>query len=392
MYRNQPIPLISIQENSHAAIYLHIPFCKQACHYCAFHFSTNLKLKSLVITSMLKEIKLRQNDLQGMPITSIYFGGGTPSLLSLPEIDQLLNQLVLYFPIAPSAEVTLEANPDDITLEKLQGWHHMGINRLSIGIQSFNDTVLRYMNRAHTGAMAQRSIAWARAAGFNNLNIDLMYGLSVTTTQDWSADLRQVLLLEPEHISAYCLTIKPKTVLGYWHQKGIMVEADETLTVEQFEWTVETLCKQGYLHYEISNFCKPERYSRHNTNYWKSGPYIGIGPGAHSYNRLQRQSNIDHNALYVKAIEYGKLPYTEEILTIANHVNEYIMTNIRTCWGCDFDWIYKKYAIDLMYIQKDYLKKIILRGLGYMNDHTLYLTNSGKLLADQIASDLFVED
>ncbi|CAH2559663.1 Heme chaperone HemW [Cardinium endosymbiont of Oedothorax gibbosus] len=378
------------QIKSHAGIYLHIPFCKQACHYCNFHFSTKVSLKSLMIDSMLKEIALRQDYLQGIPITSIYFGGGTPSLLTLSEIERLLHQLLRFFPIVPAAEITLEANPDDITLEKLQGLHHMGVNRLSIGIQSFHDKVLRYMNRAHTSAMAQNSVKWARVAGFDNLNLDLIYAIPGTTTLDWYADLTQALLLEPEHISAYCLTIKPKTVFGYWHQQGSISEMDETLTAEQFELAVATCSKQGYLHYEISNFCKPEKYSRHNTNYWKSGLYIGIGPGAHAYNGLQRQWNISHNALYIKAIQNGKLPYTEETLTMANHVNEYIMTSIRTCWGCDLAWIREKYAIDLMVTQKDYLAKIILCGLANLIGHTLYLTNSGKLLADKIASDLFV--
>ncbi|TSJ81023.1 MAG: radical SAM family heme chaperone HemW [Candidatus Cardinium sp.] len=375
----------------HAGIYLHIPFCKQACHYCAFHFSTNLRLKSLVLDSMLKEIALRQDYLKGLPITSIYFGGGTPSLLTLGEIERLLDQVVQYFPIAPGVEITLEANPDDVTLEKLQGLRHMGVNRLSIGIQSFNDRLLGYMNRAHTSVMAQNSVAWARAAGFDNLNIDLIYAIPGTTTRDWQADLTQALWLEPEHIAAYCLTIKPKTVFDHWHQQGRIVEVDETLAAEQFELAIATCSKQSYLHYEISNFCKPEKYSRHNTNYWKAGPYIGIGPGAHAYNGLQRQWNISHNALYSKAIQNGKLPYTAETLTLANHVNEYIMTSIRTCWGCDLDWIYKQYAIDLMVTQKDYLEKIILWKLAYLTGHTLYLTNSGKLLADKIASDLFVD-
>ncbi|WP_342265206.1 radical SAM family heme chaperone HemW [Cardinium endosymbiont of Philonthus spinipes] len=385
------MPLIQEQPKSHAGIYLHIPFCKQACHYCDFHFSTNLKLKSLVVDSMLQEIALRQDYLKGTPITSIYFGGGTPSLLTLTEIEQLLHQVVRCFPIAPGAEITLEANPDDLTLAKLQGLHHMGVNRLSIGIQSFNDQTLRYVNRAHTSSMAKNSVEWARMAGFDNLSIDLIYAMPGTTTLDWHADLTQALLLEPEHISAYCLTIKPKTVFGYWHQQGSMIEIDESLAAEQFELMVEVCSKQGYVHYEISNFCKPGKYSRHNTNYWKSGPYIGIGPGAHGYNGLQRQWNIANNALYSKAIQNGKLSYTSETLTIANHVNEYIMTSIRTCWGCDLDWIREKYAIDLLVTQKDYLEKITLLKLAYWIGHTLYLTNSGKLLADKIAGDLFVD-
>ncbi|MCT4697504.1 MAG: radical SAM family heme chaperone HemW [Candidatus Cardinium sp.] len=391
MYPTHQMPLSKAQANSQAGIYLHIPFCKQACHYCDFHFSTNLSFKSLMVHSIQKELALRQDYLKGIPITSIYFGGGTPSLLTLVEVEQLLNQVVRCFPIAPAAEITLEANPDDLTLEKLKGLHHMGVNRLSIGIQSFNDQALRYMNRAHTSAMAQNSVAWARAVGFDNLSIDLIYAIPGTTMCDWHADLTQALLLEPAHISAYCLTIKPKTVFGYWHKQGNIVELDETFAAEQFELTIAACAKQGYLHYEISNFCKPEKYSRHNTNYWKLGPYIGVGPGAHAYNGQQRQWNIAHNALYIKAIQNGKLPYTEETLTVANHVNEYMMTSLRTCWGCDFDWIYAQYGIDLMAIQKDYLEKIMQWKLAYLTGHILYLTNSGKLLADKIASDLFVD-
>ncbi|WP_243018501.1 MULTISPECIES: radical SAM family heme chaperone HemW [Candidatus Cardinium] len=383
--------MIKEPPKSHAGIYLHIPFCKQACHYCDFHFSTNLKGKSLVVDSMIQELALRQDYLKGIPITSIYFGGGTPSLLTLSEIDRLFNQVVRCFPIAPGAEITLEVNPDDVTPEKLQGWRHIGVNRLSIGIQSFNDQALRYMNRAHTSVMAERSVVWARAAGFSNLSIDLMYAIPGTTMLDWHKDLTQALSLQPAHISAYCLTIKPKTVFGYWHQQGSMMEIDESSIAEQFALTIETCYQQGYLHYEISNFCKPGKYARHNTNYWKSGPYIGIGPGAHAYNGSQRHWNVSHNAGYVKAIQSGQLPATEETLTIANHVNEYIMTSIRTCWGCDFDWIYENYAIDLMVIEKDYLEKIILWGFAYWVGHTLYLTNSGKLLADKIASDLFFD-
>jgi oxygen-independent coproporphyrinogen-3 oxidase len=385
------MPLNEAIEKTSAGIYLHIPFCKQACHYCNFHFSTNLQLKSLVCESILKELVLRQYYFKNIHITSIYFGGGTPSLLTLIEVESLLNTILKYFPIATEVEITLEANPDDLTLEKLQGWRHMGINRLSIGIQSFNDQALRYMNRAHTSTMSQKGIEWARTAQFNNLNIDLIYAIPSTTTLDWQVDLTQALLLEPEHISAYCLTIEAKTAFGHWHKQGKIIETEEEVAAEQFELGVESCCKQGYLHYEISNFCKPERFSRHNVNYWKKGLYLGVGPGAHAYNGLKRQWNISNNALYVKAIQQGKLPYTEETLTIENHVNEYIMTSIRTCWGCDFSWIYEKYAIDLMVTQRDYIAKIIMEGLAYLGQSRLYLTNSGKLLADKIAGDLFVD-
>lgn len=378
-------------EQAHAGIYLHVPFCKQACHYCNFHFSTNLQQKALVLDSMTKEIILRQNYLQGMPIASIYFGGGTPSLLTFKEIEHLLNQVLQSFTLVPGAEITLEANPDDLTVEKLKQWHTMGINRLSIGIQSFNDEILRYMNRVHTSHMAQKSLVWADVAGFTNLNIDLMYAIPGTTTLDWYNDVTKALSFEPAHISAYCLTIKPKTVFGYWHKQGKVIEIDEAISAEQFELVSETCTKKGYIHYEISNFCKPEQYARHNTNYWKAGPYIGIGPGAHGYNGLQRQWNVANNARYAQAIQQGLLPYTEETLTQANHINEYIMTTIRTCWGCDLAWLHATYGIDVMSIHKDYLAKITFLKLADLIGSRLYLTNSGKLIADSIASDLFVD-
>lgn len=325
-------PLVTKSKEPSAGIYLHIPFCKQACHYCNFHFSTNLQLKSLVVESMLKELALRQDYLgSDHNIASIYFGGGTPSVLTLLEVEKLLSGVFKYFSIAKDVEITLEGNPDDLTLEKLQGFWNMGINRLSIGVQSFNDQTLRSMNRAHTSILAQQSIVWARQAQFNNINIDLIYATPGTTTCNWQADLTQALLLEPEHISTYCLTIEPKTAFGHWHKQGKITETCEEIAVSQFELAIERFSKNGYIHYEISSFCKPTKFSRHNINYWKAGKYLGIGPGAHGYNGVQRHWNISNNPLYVQSIQNGKLPHTAEILTIANHVNEYIMTSIRTC-------------------------------------------------------------
>ncbi|MBX9889652.1 MAG: radical SAM family heme chaperone HemW [Amoebophilaceae bacterium] len=372
-------------------IYLHIPFCKQACHYCNFHFSTNLKLKSLMVESMQKELMLHQSYFNARSITSIYFGGGTPSLLTVAETTHLLNTIFKYFAVEPGVEITLEANPDDLTLDKLKEWLHIGINRLSIGIQSFNDATLRYMHRAHTSAMAQRSVEWARKAGFDNVGIDLIYGIPDATIVDCQTDLEKLLALAPDHISTYCLTIENKTVFGHWYKEGKIREPAEELVAAQFLLIIEACKKQNYLHYEISNFCKPGKYSRHNANYWKKGPYLGIGPSAHSYNGLERQWNIANNSLYIKSIRAEKLPYSSERLTIANQINEYIMTSIRTCWGCDFSWIYNQYTIDLMELQRTYITNIILKKLAYLVENKLYLTNNGKLLADSIARDLFVD-
>lgn len=329
-------------------IYIHIPFCKQACYYCNFHFSTNLQYKQVLLDCIGRELLLQKQYIPHMPISSIYFGGGTPSLLSLVEVENLLNVIFAHFPVESGVEITLEANPDDVNLDKLKGWYALGINRLSIGIQSFNDHVLRYMHRVHDSKTAKRSIQLARQAQFNNLNIDLIYASACSTIWDWQADLKQAFLLEPEHISAYCLTIEPKTVFGYWQEQNKLIEQSEELVVKQFELLLAMCYTKGYIHYEVSNFCKPEKFSKHNVNYWKKGVYLGVGPGAHSYNGIQRQWNIANNALYVKALQQGNLPYTAELLTLENHINEYIMTSLRTCWGCDFDWLYQNYAVDLL--------------------------------------------
>jgi len=374
-----------------ASIYLHIPFCKQACHYCNFHFSTNFQLKTLVIEAMKKELALRQHSFKDLPIATIYFGGGTPSLLSISEVNDLLQTIFKYFAVMPDVEITLEANPEDLTSDKLKGWHDMGINRLSIGIQSFNDEALSYMNRSHTSAMTQKGVGLARQAQFDNISIDLIYAIPNHTLLDWEKDLEKALSLEPEHISAYCLTVEEKTVFGHWKNQKKMVEVGDELSSKQFLLCIDRCQNAGYLHYEISNFCKMSKYAKHNTNYWKKGAYLGIGPSAHSYNGVERQWNISNNGSYIKAINQGKLPYSLEYLTIENHVNEYIMTSIRTCWGCDLHWIYKTYDIDLMDIREAYITQMVTNGLVYLEQGKLYLTNSGKLLADQITSDLFLD-
>ncbi|MDD9139349.1 MAG: radical SAM family heme chaperone HemW [Candidatus Cardinium sp.] len=375
-----------------SGLYIHIPFCKQACHYCSFHFSTRRQLQAEMIACIGQEIYLRRHYLEAVPISSIYFGGGTPSLLAFTEIDHLLTQVFRYCAVATVAEITLEANPDDLTLEKLRGLHQLGINRLSIGVQSFNDKVLQYMHRAHNSAMAQKSIEWARSAQFSNLSIDLIYAIPGTTTEDWQRDLAQALLLEPEHISAYYLAIEPKTVWEYQRKKGNLLPISEAIAAEQFAWTIETCQQQGYFQYEIANFGRPGKFSRHNINYWRSRPYLGVGPAAHSYKGWYRQANIAHNIKYMQAIQQGHLPYTEERLSVANRVNEHIMTTIRTCWGCDLDWIARQYGVSLLAIHKDYITSIVQEGLAHYVDHKLYLTNRGKRFATKIAGDLFILD
>ncbi|MEM9416759.1 MAG: radical SAM family heme chaperone HemW [Bacteroidota bacterium] len=370
-----------------AGIYIHIPFCKQACHYCDFHFSTNTRLKGLMLQALAKEFRLRQDYLGHLPVTSIYLGGGTPSLLEA----EVLQTFLAHFPLQDAVEVTLEANPDDITLAKLQAWRAMGINRLSIGVQSFQDPVLRYLNRVHDSQQAVASVALAQKVGFDNLSIDLMYAIPEANDAIWKADLAMVLQLQPPHLAAYCLTIEKNTAFGHWQEHGKLKRVPDEVAARQFEILVETMTAQGYEHYEVSNFSFPGRYSLHNTNYWKQGPYLGLGPGAHSYNGTTRQCNVAHNQRYIDSLQQDVVPCTVEVLTPQDHINEYVMTRLRTQWGCDVAWLKEAYGYDLEVVQGPYLDQLLDQQLAVMKGHNLVLTRQGKLLADHIATNLFVD-
>ena len=375
-----------------AGIYLHIPFCRQACHYCDFHFSTNAEIKEQLIHAMGEEISLQRDYLDNEPVNTIYFGGGTPSLLSPLELAALLQTIHRTFTVSPDAEVTLEANPDDIAEEGLRALKSIGINRLSIGVQSFDDDILRYLNRAHNAQSATRSVEIAKTAGFTNISIDLIYAIPGLSSQEWNRAITKALSLRPQHISAYTLTIEEKTAFGNWLAKGKLIPVDEALAAEQMEMLVTALTSNGFRHYEISNFALPGFESRHNNNYWKGGKYLGIGPSAHSYNGATRQSNVSNNHLYVREIKMKKIPAETEVLQKGDQINEYILTTLRTDDGCDLHFLKSHFGYDVLSLHKGYLQELENHNLIAVVDQHLKLTDSGKLLADKISSDLFLTE
>lgn len=369
-----------------AGIYLHIPFCRQACHYCDFHFSTQLSLKGRITEALSREAELQQGYLKGEKVETIYFGGGTPSLLSRQELDQLLNTLARHYPLADEMEVTLEANPDDLTAAKLKELKASGINRLSIGIQSFHEAHLQFMNRAHNAEQAAQCVPLAREAGFDNISIDLIYAVPAPDHSIWQQDLQKALELKPEHISSYCLTIEPQTAFGNWLKKGRLQPIDDEYAAQQFELLLQSLQQAGYEQYEISNFCLPGKYSRHNSSYWQQQTYLGLGPSAHSFNHDSRQFNIRNNSHYLKALEAGRLPFEKEELSRENMINEYLLTGLRTKWGCSLSYLKERYDYDLRQEQGKLLEELLKQELAVLHEEQLTLTSKGKLLADEVAT------
>ncbi len=373
-----------------AGLYIHIPFCKQACHYCDFHFSTNTTRMDEMVDALVRELMLQKNYLPNAVFSSIYFGGGTPSLMKASQLDKIFDAIHTHYTIAPSCEITLEANPDDLDKEKLNQLKTAGINRLSIGIQSFTEETLRFLNRGHNAQMALSCLGNARAAGFDNLSVDLIYALPGLGLPAWQQTIETALQFAPAHFSAYALTIEEKTVFGRWaaHQK--LYPLEEEAQAVQFEYLAEKLEKEGYEHYEISNFCRPKFHAVHNSGYWKQSPYLGIGPSAHSYNLATRQFNVRNNAHYLKALSLNKIPCEIELLTPENKINEYIFTTLRTCWGCDLQKLKRDFQFDLKKNRAPYLADLETKGLVSCEGDILILTTKGKLLADQIAADLMV--
>ncbi len=373
-----------------AGLYIHIPFCKQACHYCDFHFSTNLHLMEVMMDSITVELKLRKDYLKGEAVDTVYFGGGTPSLVPAESLGKILDQIAQLFP-GRKQEVTLEANPDDLNPQALANWKSLGIDRLSLGIQSFQDQILKAYNRAHTSKEATQAIQLARAAGFEKFSIDLIYGYPHTDHQLWKLDLEEALRLDPGHLSAYSLTIEPKTTFGNWTKKGKFSPAEDEFVAQQFEWLQERCDKAGYLQYEISNFSRPNQAAIHNSNYWKRSPYLGIGPSAHSFDGSSRGFNPSSNASYTKALSAGALPFVLEQLTPTESINEEILTGLRTQWGLDTGSLADRYHLDILEIKKGPISKLTELGMIHTLGKTLTLTRKGQLLADSIASDIFIE-
>ena len=370
-------------------IYIHIPFCRKACYYCNFHFSTSLRRKDEFIAALLKEIEL-QRDYLVEPVESIYFGGGTPSILSTNDIELIMQTVLQNYQLAGEREVTLEANPNDMELSKVARWKQLGINRLSIGIQSFRDKDLQYLARTHDGKEALQAIEIAQKAGFNNLTVDLIYGIPTLSNQDWFSNLQTVLALGIPHISAYNLTVEPRTALDALIKKNKRQEPEEERGARQFEILMEVMKAQGYLHYEISNFCRRNMFSRHNCGYWQGKHYLGLGPSAHSYQGQTRQWNIAHNGKYIEALQQGKVPAEMEILDPKQKWNEYIFTSLRTMWGCDLTYLREhpaSYYNEFWTQARKYLQKGLLR----QDENALILTDKGRLIADYIIADLFTE-
>ena len=372
-----------------AGIYIHIPFCRQACYYCDFHFSVNQQNRAAMVAAISNELLLQKDYLHNEPIETIYWGGGTPSLLTSPEIKLILDTIRSIHRTTGDVEITLEANPDDLTPLSLKEFSEAGINRLSIGIQTFNTERLKALNRIHDGAAALKSFYDARAAGFNNISIDLMYSLPGETTEDWKRDILQAIALSPEHISCYSLTIEEKTAFGKWAAAGKLKPEPDEVSARHLEILMDELHQAGYEHYEISNFSKPGLRSKHNSNYWRGVTYLGVGPSAHSFNGESRQYNIPNNNLYVKSIQVGTIPFEKEILTRENKINEYILTSLRTSWGTNLEFLNRLHGHDLVAQNKEYISQLLNKQLVTLENHILKLTNRGKLLADKISSDLF---
>lgn len=375
-----------------SGIYLHIPFCKQACHYCNFHFSTSLKAKPAMVDALLRELDLQRDYLAGAPLQSIYFGGGTPSLLSGQELERIFNKINALHRVSPDAEITLEANPDDLSPEKLEELRrYTPVNRLSIGIQSFSDEDLRWMNRAHSAAHAHASLEHALAAGFRDLTIDLMYGSPTTSDAQWRENLRIALDLGIPHLSCYCLTVEEGTALGTFVRRGQSPPVDEEKAARQFEYLMDTAAAAGYDHYEISNFALPGRYARHNGNYWRGAHYLGLGPSAHSFNGVSRQWNVANNAQYLNALHAGAVPFEAEILSPAQRYNEYVMTSLRTIWGSDPQHIKTIGDAFAAHFERA-VGPFRAAGTVELSEGAYRLTRSGKLLADRIAMELFYDN
>jgi len=371
-----------------AGIYIHIPFCKQACHYCDFHFSTSLKKKEEMIAALKTELTLRKEELNGEIIETIYFGGGTPSILAVEEINALIAQVYQLHRVVEEPEITLEANPDDLDKETILRLAQSKVNRLSIGIQSFGEDDLKMMNRAHN---AQEAISCLHEAVqyFDNISVDLIYGIPNLSNERWLDNVQCVLDLGIPHISCYALTVEERTALNKLIQKGVIPSPKEEVAHGHFMLLIDKLKENGYIHYELSNFAKPGYYSKNNSAYWLGKKYIGIGPSAHSFDGTFRSWNKSNNALYLKSIQEGILPSEVEELSISDRYNEYIMTGLRTIWGVDLKRVLDEFgAVYHEYLLRE-SKPFIADNLMQEVDGILTITNKGKFLSDGIASDLF---
>ncbi len=373
-----------------AGIYIHIPFCKQKCHYCNFYTVVSQKFRAVFIDALLKELELRKDYLGDKTINTVYFGGGTPSLLTSKEIQFIIDKIDSLFSLNGNAEITLEANPDDLDKNKLQELKdETKINRLSIGVQSFNNIDLDYLNRVHDSGQARKSIEHALKSGFNNITIDLIYGIPTLTEKQWKKNLETFFSYGLPHLSSYALTVEPKTVLNTLIDKNKMPAVDEDQTIKHFEILLNETEKHQYTHYEISNFAKEGFYSKHNSIYWLGGHYLGVGPSAHSFNGVSRQWNVANMKQYVEFEKTGTTVLEKEMLTKNQQFNEYVLTSIRTVWGCDKEHISNVFGSNYADYFFENISPFINDGRVKQKSNIYYLTNKGKLHADGIAAALF---
>jgi len=372
-----------------SGIYIHIPFCKQACYYCDFHFSTSMKKKSEMITCLVREIELRKTELKGTIIETIYFGGGTPSVLEVDEIQLIIDAVYHNFDVVEHPEITLEANPDDLSEAKIIALSQSPINRLSIGIQSFFEKDLKLMNRAHNAQEAEECLSVA-IRHFDNISIDLIYGIPDCSNEVWKENIKKALGFGVAHISSYALTVEPKTALASFIEKGIIKNVDDEKAEEQFHILIEELERAHFIHYETSNFGKEGFFSKNNSSYWLGKSYLGIGPSAHSFDGEVRSWNVRNNAKYCKAIQQSQLEIEREILSKTDQYNEYVMTGLRTIWGVSLLKIASDFGENYLKYLENQSKKYIEEELLYIENQILKTTKKGKFLSDGIAADLFM--
>jgi oxygen-independent coproporphyrinogen-3 oxidase len=373
-----------------AGIYVHIPFCKQACHYCDFSFSTTMKTKDWMLESIQQELVERKDDLGGESIDTIYFGGGTPSLLTAAELKVFFETIHKHYNVSSNAEITLEANPDDLTIPAIRALAKSPINRLSIGIQSFREEDLKWMNRAHNAQEALTSVKASQDAGIEDISIDLIYGLPQRTNAQWLANLKQGFALDVKHLSAYCLTVEPGTALGNFVDKGIVIPTEDGEAAEQFDILLEQVELNGWEQYEISNFCRDGSYSRHNSSYWKGTSYLGVGPSAHSFDGSSRRWNFKGNTHYLSKIRSGQDYWESEEIDTRTAYNEYVMTGLRTKWGCDVKLIKQRFGTGFLSHFEACAANYFATSHLVQSENTVVLSKAGKRIADRIASDLFM--
>ena len=376
-----------------AGIYIHIPFCKQKCSYCDFHFSTNFKHKSELLAALQKEIILQKDHFKTETINTIYFGGGTPSVLTEKELNLLLEVIYSNYKVNENIELTMECNPDDITSKKINEYKKNGVNRLSIGIQSFFDDDLQFFNRAHNASEAEQSILMTQDAGIDNITLDLIYNSPLLTLKKWEQNLDKFINLKVPHLSAYTLTVEPKTTLHHLVKTKQTSLATDEQAIEQFKLLIEKTKQAGLIHYEVSNFGKEGYFSRHNSNYWKGENYLGIGPSAHSFIKnttsQKRSWNVANNTQYIKAINQGTPYFEEEFINETTAFNEYILTRLRTIWGLDLAYMKNTFnPVLLRHFEKE-LQVYKNTELITISKNTVTLTTKGIFMVDKITADLF---